>query len=101
MISSASWDGKPEVFSTRLDTTESTALPLPEGTRLLSISRTGDLAVIVKNDILARVPIGGAGTREVLAGVFDADWAPDGSLAVVRREGERSWVEYPPGKRAV
>jgi Tol biopolymer transport system component len=99
VISSASWNGKPEVFSTRLDTNESAALPLAAGTRLLSVSRSGELAVIVKNNILARVPIGGAGAREVLAGVFDADWAPDGTLAVVRHEGERSWVEYPVGTR--
>ncbi len=100
VISSATWDGKPsEVYSTRLDTTESTALPLAPGTVLRSISRSGELAVIVKNNILARVPIGGAGTRDVLANVFDADWAPDGSFAVVRHEGERAWVEYPPGKR--
>jgi len=100
VISSATWDGKPsEVFLTRLDTTESTALPLAPGTRLLSISRSGELAVIVKNNILARVPIGGGGTREVLANVFDADWAPDGSFAVVRHEGERAWVEYPVGTR--
>ena len=99
VISGASWDGKSALFSTRLDTTESTALPLPPATRLLSISRSGELAVIVKGNILARVPIGGAGAREVLAGVFDADWDPDGSLAVVRREREQSWVEYPLGKR--
>jgi Tol biopolymer transport system component len=99
VISSASWDGNLALFSTRLDTTESTPLPLPASTRLLAVSRTGELAVIVKGNILARVPIGGAGAREVLAGVFDADWAPDGSLAVVRHEGDRSWVEYPLGKR--
>ena len=62
VISSATWDGKPsEIFLTRLDTGESTALPLAPGTRLLSISRSGELAVIVKNNILARVPIGGGG----------------------------------------
>ena len=100
VISSAAWDGNPfEVFSTRLDTTESTPLPLAPGTRLRSISRSGELAVAVKNEILARVPIGGGGTREVVDGVLDADWAPDGSLAVVRHQGERAWVEYPLGKR--
>ena len=31
--------------------------------------------------------------------VLDADWAPDGSLAVVRHERERAWVEYPAGTR--
>ena len=97
-ISSASWDGKPfEVLSTRLDTGESTALPLA-GAFLRSISRSGELAVLVRDDILARVPIGGAGTRDVLEHVVDADWAPDGSLAAIRWEDRRAWVEYPFGK---
>jgi len=98
IISTASWDGGPmEVWSTRLDTGESTALPLGRA-RLRSISRTSDLAVIVRGNILARVPIGGAGARDVLDRVYDADWAPDGSLAVVRHDGDRTWVEYPLGK---
>jgi len=99
VISSASWDGNPfEVLSTRLDTGESTALPLA-GAFLRSISRSGDLAVIVKNTVLARVPIGGSGARELANSVWDADWTPDGSLAAVIREGNRAWVEYPLGKR--
>ncbi len=65
---------------------------------MLSISRAGDLAVNVKEDVLARVPIGGAGIRELLEHVFDADWAPDGSLAAVRHDGGRAWLEYPTGK---
>ena len=101
VISSASWDGKPfQVLSTRLDTAESAALPLGEA-RLLSISRSGELAVIVKDNVLARVPLGGAGTRDWIDHVADADWAPDGSLAVVRQDENirRAWVEYPVGKR--
>ena len=61
VISSASWDGKPfEMRSTRLDTAESTPLPLPAGAGLRSVSRSGEIAVVIKDDILARVPIGGA-----------------------------------------
>jgi Tol biopolymer transport system component len=98
VITSATWDGKPwETYQTRLDTGESTPLPL-SGAGLLSISRAGDLAVKVKEDVLARVPIGGAGIRELLEHVFDADWAPDGSLAAVRHDGGRAWLEYPTGK---
>jgi eukaryotic-like serine/threonine-protein kinase len=97
VISSASWDGRPfEVSSTRLDTAESAALPLV-GAELLSVSRTGDLAVHVKNNILARVPIGGSGMRELLESVQGADWAPDGTLAAVRADPPRRWVEYPLG----
>jgi hypothetical protein len=99
VISNASWDGKPaEIFSIRLDTAESTELPLAAGTLLRSISRSGELAVIVKESILARVPIGGGGTRDLLDHAIDADWAPDGSFAVIRWEGRRAWLEYPPGK---
>ena len=57
VIGNASWDGKPfEVFSIRLDTAESTALPLPPETLLRSVSRSGDLAVIVKDHVLAQGP---------------------------------------------
>ena len=98
VISNASWDGKPfEIASTRLDTAESTALPL-SGAALVSVSRFGDLAVFVKEGIIARVPIGGSGTRDLLDRVRDADWTPDGELAAIRNEGARTWVEYPLGK---
>ena len=98
VISGASWDGRPfEVLSIRLDTGESTELPL-RGARLGSISRSGELAVIVKDSILGRVPIGAGGARELLDNVVAADWAPDGSLAAVRWEGRRAWLEYPAGK---
>ena len=72
-------------------------LPLG-GAFLRAVSRSGELAVVVKSDVLARVPIGGAGIRDVKEHVFDADWAPDGSVAVVRQDPGRSWVEYPLGK---
>jgi Tol biopolymer transport system component len=99
VISTASWDGQPfEVSSMRLDTAESTPLPLPKGTNVRSVSRSGELAVLIKDDVLARVPIGGAGARDVLDRAYDADWAPDGSLAAVRLDGRRMWLEYPPGK---
>ena len=76
---------------------------LPLGDAFLrAVSRSGELAVVVKSDVLARVPIGGAGIRDVKEHVFDADWAPDGSVAVVRQDPKkgRSWVEYPLGKRS-
>ena len=98
VISTAAWDGKPfEVSSTRLDTQEATVLPLGEAV-LRAVSRSGELAVLVKNDVLARVPIGAAGIRDVKEHVLDADWAPDGSLAAIRVDGRRTWLEYPLGK---
>jgi dipeptidyl aminopeptidase/acylaminoacyl peptidase len=99
VISSGSWNGQEEVVSTRLDTGEETPLPL-KGAWLKSIARSGDLAVIVKRSILASV-VGGSGPRERAENVFDADWAPDGSLAVVRQppRTNRAWVEFPLGTR--
>lgn len=98
VITNASWDGRPfELSSTRLDTIEAAVLPLV-GAELRSVSRSGDLALIVKDHILATVPIGGSGARELLEHVRDADWAPDGTLASVREDVPRSWVEYPAGK---
>src|SRR5204862_1723656 len=95
--SSASWDGKPsEVWSTRLDTQESTPLPLGDAS-LGAVSPSGELAVIVKGDVLAHVPIGGAGIRDVKEGMLNADWGPGGSLAGIRVEGRRAWLEYPLG----
>ncbi len=47
---------------------------------------------------LARVPFGGGAPREILEGVYGADWGPDGeSLAVVRAVGGRYQLEYPVG----
>jgi eukaryotic-like serine/threonine-protein kinase len=98
VLSSGRWDGQPQVLATRLDTEEPQPTPLPVGAaRLAAVSRTGELALIVRDDVLAKVPIGGAGVREWSEGVQDADWASDGSLAVVRVQKGRNWLEYPLG----
>jgi serine/threonine protein kinase/Tol biopolymer transport system component len=100
-------DGKPtELFSTRTDTAEAQSLNLPAS--VLSVSSTGELAVSLDTVFdppftptgrLARVPLGGGSTREMLDGVTDADWAPDGSaLAVSRKVGRHFRLEFPPGK---
>ena len=100
-------DGKPtELFSTRTDTAEAQSLNLPAS--ILSVSSTGELAVSLDTVFdppftptgrLARVPLGGGSTREMLDGVTDADWAPDGSaLAVSRKVGRHFRLEFPPGK---
>ena len=48
---------------------------------------------------LARAPLAGGTPREVLEGVLDADWSPDGKeLAVIHVVGDRYRLEYPLGR---
>jgi hypothetical protein len=108
ILYSAAWEGKPpQIYSTRLDSTESTALPLPSA-NLLSISSSGKLAILVLhgNDpaAIAEVSLAGGAPRELV--VSDApedlqfaqqraDWFPgEDGLAVVR-DGR---LEFPIGK---
>jgi Tol biopolymer transport system component len=76
-----------------------------KGTRLLSLSSKGDLALLTGPfspdglGTLARASIGGAQPRALLENVRFADWSPDGSeMAVVRRVGDKLRLEYPIGK---
>jgi eukaryotic-like serine/threonine-protein kinase len=100
-------DGKPTaLFSTRTDTVEAQSLGL--AATILSISSTGELAVALDpvfdpkytpTGRLARVPLGGGSTRELLDGVTDADWTADGSaLTVSRKVGSHFQLELTPGK---
>ncbi len=107
VVYSAAWDGQPsEIFSVRLDGPESRSLGLPSAD-LLAVSASGELAICLNRRIqwgfegygtLARVPLGGGAPREVLENVGDADWAPDGSLAVARETGLLRRLEFPIGK---
>ena len=95
-----------EIFSTRTDTIESQPLNLKAD--LLGISSTSEMAVAldraftsvwVPTGRLARAPLGGGSTRELLDDVTDADWNKDGSqLAVARRVNGLFRLEYPLGK---
>ncbi len=107
VVYSALWDGRPpEIFSRRLDSSESTSLGLPPAT-LLGLSAKGDLAILLAPlgergavwlGTLARVPLAGGPVRPILESVFDADWSPDGhDLAVVRRREGQFQLEYPIG----
>jgi Tol biopolymer transport system component len=107
VIYGAAWDGEPaQVYSTSPESPESKSLGLPQGT-LLSVSRTGELAVSLgwhplsgwaSSGTLARVPVSGGAPREVLENVQDADWSPQGdALAVVHHVGDSMNLEYPIG----
>jgi Tol biopolymer transport system component/tRNA A-37 threonylcarbamoyl transferase component Bud32 len=98
VLYSAAWDGRPlELFSARLDAPESSLLDLPSGS-LVGVAR-GEVALLLSNGTLVRAPVGVGAPREVLAEVFAADWAADGSsFAVVRRVEGRARLEFPIGK---
>jgi dipeptidyl aminopeptidase/acylaminoacyl peptidase len=74
---------------------------------ILSISSQGELAVAlgrkfnlwVSRGTLARAPLVGGSSREVLENVSTADWSSDGKeLAIVRRVDGKDRLEYPAGK---
>ncbi|HTR02971.1 MAG TPA: protein kinase [Thermoanaerobaculia bacterium] len=107
ILYSAAWEGKPaQIYSTRVDSPESTALPLPSAD-LLSISSTGRLAILVLHGdtaAIAEVALAGGAPRELVAAdppdalQFSsqvADYAPgEDRLAIVRNGG----LEFPIGK---
>jgi serine/threonine protein kinase/Tol biopolymer transport system component len=108
VIYGSAWNGNPtEIFSARAGSNESRPLGLTNAD-ILSVSSTGELAVLIKRrylgqflstGTLARVPISGGAPREMVEDVTEADWSPDGSnLAVVRYTNGRSQLEYPIGK---
>ena len=108
ILYSAAWEGKPaQIYTTRVDSPESTALPLPSAD-LMSISATGKLAILVLhgNDpaAIAEVSLAGGAPRELVAAdppealQFSpqvADYAPgEERLAIVRKGA----LEFPIGK---
>ena len=96
-----------ELFSTRASTKGFRPLGMKDA-HILSISAREEMAVLLRPQIrtfstfegtLARAPLAGGIPREVLEGVVDADWSPDGKdLAVVHVVGDRHRIEYPIGK---
>jgi hypothetical protein len=107
ILYSAAWEGKPaQIYSTRVDSPESTALPLPSAD-LLSISAAGKLAILVLHGsdpaAIAEVSLAGGAPRELVAAdppeglQFSgqvADYAPgEDRLAVVRNDQ----LEFPIG----
>ena len=109
-VYSASWDGgENQLYMSRTDDPGARELGL-KGAELLSISKSGELAIrlntaylggYARAGTLARLPLSGGTPREVLENVQDADWAADGvNMAVVRYvPDDRHWrLEYPIGK---
>ncbi|HEX8816939.1 MAG TPA: protein kinase [Terriglobales bacterium] len=108
IVYSAAWEGNPiELYTTRPESPESRAIGL-EKAEVLSISKDGEMAVLlhshnvdpyINEGTLGRVPLGGGAPREVLENVQWADWSPEGTdFAVVRDYGGQNRLEYPIGK---
>ncbi|MFL6195255.1 MAG: protein kinase domain-containing protein, partial [Thermoanaerobaculia bacterium] len=108
VVYGAAWDGgPPRLYLTRLDSPQANNLSLPPA-ELLSLSRTGELAVslghtqesaLLGEGTLARTALLGGSPREILEHVREADWSPDGDgLAVIRRAGGQERIEFPVGK---
>ncbi len=104
VYSSASYGNVPRLMLLARATTAPREIG-PEGTHLLAVSGTGELAVLtgarflnhrVLQGTLARMEVDG-GPRALLENVRDAAWGPDGELAVVRRVGGVDRLEYPLG----
>ncbi len=96
------------IYSTRLDSIESSKLDLPSGATILGISRTGEMVLLLdsvhrgfwnRTGTLARAALGGGAPRAILEHVTDADISPDGrNVAVVREIGKLQRLEFPLGK---
>ena len=107
IIYGAAWNGQPlKLFMVRTDSPESAPLSLPDA-RLLSVSKTGELAISLGHTFegwmgegtLARSSLLGNAPRVMAEHVREAEWTPDGSdLAVVRRVGGFEQLEFPLGK---
>jgi eukaryotic-like serine/threonine-protein kinase len=107
VIYGAAWEGNPlRIFMARTDAPESVRLSLPDA-RLLSISRTGEMAISLHHTFegwmgsgtLARSSVLGSAPRVLAENIREADWMHDGAdLAVVRRVNALEQLEFPVGR---
>jgi Tol biopolymer transport system component len=104
VIYGAMWDGGPmQLYQGRVDSDESQPIQTSPAD-LLSVSKTGDLAVSLNRRFLspwvptgtvARVAAMGGAPRPLFQDTLDADWSPDGSGLVIVHPGHgRYQLEY-------
>ena len=105
LYSAAIRGNTPAIFTIRSDYPEGRSTGLPRS-HLLRVSTTGELALLTNAEYvahrmfegtLARMPAGAQMPREILERVRDADWSPEGDLAIVREVDGRDRLEYPIG----
>jgi len=104
VVYQASWEGSaPHTFLAVPGSPDSRDLDMPAADRLMAVSSNEELAMLTPpagdydTARLVRSSISGGQTRPLLDGVLAPDWAPDGSLAVLRRAKGGYQVEYPIG----
>ncbi|MEA2203435.1 MAG: eukaryotic-like serine/threonine-protein kinase [Blastocatellia bacterium] len=107
---SAAWNGNPlDISSMRVESPEVQNLGAMPNTQVLSISPSGEMAVLLRSKwqfhfinlgTLARMPLTGGAPREIMENVQEADWSPVGNnMAVVRLDHAQNVLEFPSGKK--
>ena len=106
IVYGAAWNGAPlKMFLGRTDTGESKPLDLPDGD-VHAVSKSGEMAVSLgrhyptswtPDGTLGRAGLFSSSVREVLEHVREADFLPNGALAIVRRVDGRDRLEVPQG----
>ncbi len=108
VVYDASWEGKAmEIYWAHIGNPEARPLGLREAD-LLGVSASSELALLMRSQwlspfyragTLARVPPMGGAAREIMHGVLEADWTPDGQqLAIARNKEGTCRIEFPPGQ---
>jgi DNA-binding winged helix-turn-helix (wHTH) protein len=104
ILYTAAWDNGPrQLYQTNPYSPESRRLGIDE-TRLVAVSRSGELALLssdgnspIGGGVLARVPMNGGDPIPVDRNVMNADWSPDGRLAIIRAADGMNQLEFPVG----
>jgi Tol biopolymer transport system component len=107
VLSAALTGNRPRLYVLRADSPEPQPIG-PEDVHLLAVSSRGELAVLsharftghhrLFEGTLSRMPLEGAAPRELMTGVREADWSPDGeNLAVIHEVAGKDRLEYPVG----
>jgi eukaryotic-like serine/threonine-protein kinase len=97
VVYSAAWDGGPRlVYVARSDPRDSRALDIHDA-QVVGVSTSGEVAFL-RARVLARAPLGGGPSKDVLEPVVAADWTADGtSFAVARWAAGAFSIEFPVG----
>jgi len=106
---SATWDGNPvDISYMRVESSDVQTVG-SSNMQMLSVSPSGDMAVLLNEKYLyhftnqgtlGRMSLAGGSPREMLENVQDADWNPvDNSLAIVRATNAHVQLEFPLGKK--